>query len=930
MKKQLISKIQRYFTVDCVDDLWGVFKKRFPSNNHKNKAILETLRAHGLKFRFLGPGTNRTAILIDGTVFKIAFDNWGINSNRVEFAYSPVLQPYVVKTYEFIQGGLIIAQEYITPMDKLYFHERGDDIKDILSKISQHFIIGDAALLDKNHVNWGYRAFSDQELNNGDAEYSELAILDFGELYKVTATDAMCNTVINDEGERCDGFLEYNDIYSELFCPKCHRKFSHLEIRRRLDRSDAEKEIDEIIESRWKLTTQSVMINVEDEEEEEQELTPLEEFKRKYEAGEFHTSDDEGYDDPVAVEACGFYTYDAEHDRFIAPPLSEITEDTPESLARAERLRSGRDPYHYCKFIDDEFTLAKVFGVPMLLTDDYFHIDYEPECPEETVTKEGLPAEISYTRIQYADGTTEEFGMIGPDLLLRTPGSLMSYLPIVEDLGRVKLEPGDVEVDNEHTMTLREYIRQMKNLTQLHGIVIDTEYIDNFRNGSPPTPEKRASSEPTEEDIKMLTKLASYASMDISDIASELENEMRRGAVHDYSNSYDDDDDWYDEELDEYDDEDDDGCMVIKCDPAVATPLGEKPETFQLEIERPDGTTTIDVPKREDLESMNPITPPEQHAQLEMDLEQEEPVEEEPEDNSCYVKITLGDDDEEDDIDECEPEDPSEEEPKLYRVVSVFGVLMLYTPETDKDIISDITERYSLSSLQIIGNDVEQWEYLTATSTNQPLVGTLITLNPIGLDLASKRGRVDSMENIVWWDDEYLGIESFINLAKERNKPITFSIKYMYSYTKNHIDTDTCADDVPEQPEELPEDIGENDISVNDIPEPSEEMKQLLEDSGGIEPELHDEEPMEVDDEIDGHSIDELSDELDSLKAELMDGLEYVEPELMENELIDSDGEDEIDTDGLRFELEDGLREDEEESDRLRAKDYKRRKNNNC
>ena len=71
-----------------------------PDNNSKIDIINELLTRFEIDYVPIGPGTNRYAILIDGVVFKIALDDWGMRDNLNEFAMSRELQPYVIKVYE--------------------------------------------------------------------------------------------------------------------------------------------------------------------------------------------------------------------------------------------------------------------------------------------------------------------------------------------------------------------------------------------------------------------------------------------------------------------------------------------------------------------------------------------------------------------------------------------------------------------------------------------------------------------------------------------------------------------------------------------------------------------------------------------------------------------------------------------------------------
>lgn len=177
------------------------------------------------------PGTNRFAILIDGYVFKIAMDKAGIRDNLAEFSLSQELQPFVIKVYEC--NGLIITTEYVTVISKEEFNNSKEEIRHILSYLSEGYLLGDVGSINKNYMNWGYR------------DDGSLIILDFAYIYRVLGEEMLCNGV-NKDGSICEAILEYDENFDKLICPNCRKKYTFHDIRRRISKEYESKELETI------------------------------------------------------------------------------------------------------------------------------------------------------------------------------------------------------------------------------------------------------------------------------------------------------------------------------------------------------------------------------------------------------------------------------------------------------------------------------------------------------------------------------------------------------------------------------------------------------------------------------------------------------------------------------------------------------------
>jgi len=212
-KKMIRSRILEHFKKDLLIDLYNVCKSiDISDNNYKTDMMIAVLNKHELDYVELGPGTNRLAILIDNYVFKIALDKWGIQDNLNEFTMSDELQPYVIKVYE--TNELILACEYITVISKEEFIEQKENLQAILAILAESYLLGDVGTVPRNYLNWGYR-------DNGD-----LVILDFAYIYRINGDELLCSA--------CGQFVEYDTNFHDLKCPKCNKKYTFIDLRKKI------------------------------------------------------------------------------------------------------------------------------------------------------------------------------------------------------------------------------------------------------------------------------------------------------------------------------------------------------------------------------------------------------------------------------------------------------------------------------------------------------------------------------------------------------------------------------------------------------------------------------------------------------------------------------------------------------------------------
>lgn len=245
--KTFRSRILQYFPKEALEKIKKlIYNNRINDINDKVDMMMDILDEYNIDFDELGTGTNRTAIFIDGYVFKIALDKWGVRDNEQEFTLSEELQPYVIKVYEC--NSIMMVCEYVVVINKEEFAEHKPQIRSILKDLSNEYLLGDIGTVNKNFANWGYR------------DNQELVALDFAYIYRVIGNELTCDA--------CDvkPMLEYTPDFDKLSCPHCRKQYSFIDVRRRISKEMETRELEMSKARSYVITnqTQEVELNAED------------------------------------------------------------------------------------------------------------------------------------------------------------------------------------------------------------------------------------------------------------------------------------------------------------------------------------------------------------------------------------------------------------------------------------------------------------------------------------------------------------------------------------------------------------------------------------------------------------------------------------------------------------------------------------------
>lgn len=189
----------------------------------KYKAIDDILRARG--FKRLSAGTNRVVYsYLEDTrfVLKVAIDRVGINDNPNEYRNQFLLKPFITKIFEVSPCGTVAMVERVQPiLSKAEFMSVADDVFDLLNTS----IIGKYVLEDigtKFFMNWGLRV-----------GYGPV-LLDYPYLFELDGNKLFCNKKFQN-GEICDGLIDYDDGFNKLYCTKCGKDYLATELKKNIE-----------------------------------------------------------------------------------------------------------------------------------------------------------------------------------------------------------------------------------------------------------------------------------------------------------------------------------------------------------------------------------------------------------------------------------------------------------------------------------------------------------------------------------------------------------------------------------------------------------------------------------------------------------------------------------------------------------------------
>ena len=251
MEKILRSLIQEKFPLEVRLKIELLSRRRDLVNKEKQEELIKILQSNNISGVVpLGPGTNRYAFKLDGFVIKVATDHDGKIDNMKEFKMAKRLYPYVTKTYEVSENGTILVAEYIQPFESYTEMCRyADKIREILTKLSAVYLIGDVGITNKNYSNWGLRVGT-----------SDPVCLDFAYVYEVSSELFICRHC------NANAMLVPNRDFTELYCsnPACGKRYLFEDIRARIGNDIHAHEIGDLSEEGYALQSSYVLTQLDE------------------------------------------------------------------------------------------------------------------------------------------------------------------------------------------------------------------------------------------------------------------------------------------------------------------------------------------------------------------------------------------------------------------------------------------------------------------------------------------------------------------------------------------------------------------------------------------------------------------------------------------------------------------------------------------
>lgn len=535
------SRINSVFTPEILDEMFDIYKQHkffIKDKNGKDIRVEDTRHMRSLKFReclqnyfkdkdisfnFLGDGTNRMALLIDGYVYKLALDDQGYIDNLTEFKMSREAQPYVTKTYE--TNGLFCVAEYVTLISYDEFVKQKMRILEILEILSSEYLLGDMGWTKKNYCNWGYRKNT-----------KDLVILDYGHMMKVDTNKFICS--------ECGGFLSYNSTYTEIECISCHKKMDFMAMKSKISKKEEMEMIDNYLDRSVSTTEKEVEIPDEKfevikekdyDDADEMVSTRFEEFKPKKK----HKFSD-CFDDDENVKVT---ENKSEEDEYLEA-MESITNDTPvenqieevdEIPPRLKKIKDIRLRQLLMMEPDEaEYSLSQQLVTGEIQLNDYGYYmskieEYQNSSDEDDEQEEiSTIGEIIESKKKVQEEPVEEEK---EDEYIKDEDPEYDYMAMYHMLGgeddEVEEEEVVEEVNEEETeidKEVKELMHEMKYCDDKSGDLYPEDFIE--QNASKLGFDEEDSEEDIEAYDKVLMNIKKGNNVDMDEIEDEIEEDV--------------------------------------------------------------------------------------------------------------------------------------------------------------------------------------------------------------------------------------------------------------------------------------------------------------------------------------------------------------------------------------------------------------------
>ena len=197
-------KIGKWFPSECQVEIEKLALKTFVDNNTKSELLLSILDKYQVPYSRLGGGTNRFGILIEEYAVKIALDSDGVIDNCIETLQTILVYPDAIPIDEVSGNYCIEVTKYGKICDLADFKRLEPQMREILQRLSDKYLIGDMGINVNNYVNWTV----DDE--------GKPAMMDFAYIYPMAHIRLRCSC------ENTGNNLIPDGSYDKLIRTACH------------------------------------------------------------------------------------------------------------------------------------------------------------------------------------------------------------------------------------------------------------------------------------------------------------------------------------------------------------------------------------------------------------------------------------------------------------------------------------------------------------------------------------------------------------------------------------------------------------------------------------------------------------------------------------------------------------------------------------
>ena len=176
----------------------------------KNKYQKEILAKRGFKWFHAGTNRNVYKFLEDQSfLIKVVHSRSGLQDNFLEYKNQHYIKPACTKVFEVSQNGIVETVERVEPiLSREQFVSIAPYIFDLIStKLIGKYVLSDIG--SKYFRNYGLR------LGFGPV------LLDFPYVYPLDGDKLYCNHIDEITGEVCNGSIDYDEGFNELYCSRC-------------------------------------------------------------------------------------------------------------------------------------------------------------------------------------------------------------------------------------------------------------------------------------------------------------------------------------------------------------------------------------------------------------------------------------------------------------------------------------------------------------------------------------------------------------------------------------------------------------------------------------------------------------------------------------------------------------------------------------